>query len=174
MWSLSPPGLRLIRLEMLGASCEQHAMQETSARGGRVVGGRKLIFFSASRSMVGQPRSTSEWLSERVLWLSLLRFPLPLGLRLWRRREKDARAAYFPTLSLSGSSVVRVGLSSLFSGPHSTWSLCRRSRSRYSRRRIKSTVRFAKAQRDSALVQYERTIQTAFTEVSNALIAHQR
>jgi multidrug efflux system outer membrane protein len=30
------------------------------------------------------------------------------------------------------------------------------------------------AQRDSALVQYQRTIQTAFTEVSNALIAHQR
>jgi outer membrane protein TolC len=35
-------------------------------------------------------------------------------------------------------------------------------------------VRLAKAQRESALVQYERTIQTAFTEVSNALIAHQR
>jgi len=32
----------------------------------------------------------------------------------------------------------------------------------------------AKAQRDSALVQYQRTLQTAFTEVSNALIAHQR
>jgi multidrug efflux system outer membrane protein len=32
----------------------------------------------------------------------------------------------------------------------------------------------AQAQRDSALIQYQRTIQTAFTEVSNALIAHQR
>ncbi|MGH9645970.1 MAG: TolC family protein, partial [Bryobacteraceae bacterium] len=29
-------------------------------------------------------------------------------------------------------------------------------------------------QRDSAVIQYEKSIQTAFTEVSNALIAHQR
>jgi multidrug efflux system outer membrane protein len=40
--------------------------------------------------------------------------------------------------------------------------------------RIKSSVRLAKTQRESALVQYQGTIQTAFTEVSNALIAHQR
>ena len=40
--------------------------------------------------------------------------------------------------------------------------------------RIKSNVSLAKAERDRALIQYERTIQTAFTEVSNALIAHQR
>jgi multidrug efflux system outer membrane protein len=32
----------------------------------------------------------------------------------------------------------------------------------------------AEAQRDSSVVQYQKTIQTAFTEVSNALIAHQR
>jgi outer membrane protein, multidrug efflux system len=35
-------------------------------------------------------------------------------------------------------------------------------------------VRLAEAQRDSAVVQYQKAIQTAFTEVSNALIAHQR
>ena len=40
--------------------------------------------------------------------------------------------------------------------------------------RLRSNVRLAEAQRDSALVQYQKTIQTAFTEVSNALIAHQR
>jgi multidrug efflux system outer membrane protein len=32
----------------------------------------------------------------------------------------------------------------------------------------------AEAQRQSALIQYEKAIQTAFTEVSDALIAHQR
>jgi len=32
----------------------------------------------------------------------------------------------------------------------------------------------AEAQRDSAVVQYQKAIQTAFTEVSNALIAHRR
>ena len=35
-------------------------------------------------------------------------------------------------------------------------------------------MRLAEAQRDSAVVQYQKAIQTAFTEVSNALIAHQR
>ena len=40
--------------------------------------------------------------------------------------------------------------------------------------RIKSGVKFAEAQRERALIQYERTIQTAFTEVSDALISHQR
>jgi multidrug efflux system outer membrane protein len=40
--------------------------------------------------------------------------------------------------------------------------------------RLKSTVRLAEAQQQGALIQYEKTIQTAFSEVSNALIAHQR
>ncbi len=34
--------------------------------------------------------------------------------------------------------------------------------------------KLAEAQRESALIRYEQTIQTAFTEVSDALIAHQR
>jgi multidrug efflux system outer membrane protein len=66
-------------------------------------------------------------------------------------------------------------LSSLFSGPHSAWSFVPQvTQPIFTAGRIKSTVRLAKAQRESALVQYQRTIQTAFTEVSNALIAHQR
>ena len=40
--------------------------------------------------------------------------------------------------------------------------------------RLRSNVKLVEAQRESALIQYQRTIQTAFTEVSNALIAHQR
>jgi multidrug efflux system outer membrane protein len=40
--------------------------------------------------------------------------------------------------------------------------------------RLKSGVQYAQAERECALVQYEKAIQTAFTEVSNALIAHQR
>jgi len=38
---------------------------------------------------------------------------------------------------------------------------------------LKSGVRLTEAQREEALVQYEKTIQTAFLEVSNSLIAHQ-
>jgi multidrug efflux system outer membrane protein len=35
-------------------------------------------------------------------------------------------------------------------------------------------VKLAQAEREQALVQYEKTIQTAFTEVSDSPIAHQR
>jgi multidrug efflux system outer membrane protein len=86
------------------------------------------------------------------------------------------RAAYFPQLTLSGFLGGQSSqLSSLFSGPHSAWNFTPQiTQPIFTAGRIKSTVRLAKAQRDIALVQYERTIQTAFTEVSNALIAHQR
>jgi NodT family efflux transporter outer membrane factor (OMF) lipoprotein len=87
-----------------------------------------------------------------------------------------ARAAYFPQLSLSGAlGGQSTQLSSLFSGPASTWSLVPQiSQPIFTAGRLKSGVRLAQAQRDSALVQYEKTIQTAFAEVSNSLIAHQR
>ena len=39
---------------------------------------------------------------------------------------------------------------------------------------IESNVHLTEAERERALIRYERTIQTAFTEVSDALIAHQR
>jgi len=87
-----------------------------------------------------------------------------------------ARAAYFPQLTLSGSlGGASAQLSSLFSGPHSTWSLVPQlTQPIFTAGRIKSGVRLAEAERDHSLVQYERTIQTAFAEVSDALIAHQR
>jgi outer membrane protein, multidrug efflux system len=87
-----------------------------------------------------------------------------------------AKAAYFPQLSLSGFlGGQSTQLSSLFSGPHSTWSFVPQiSQPIFTAGRLKSNVRLAEAERDSALVQYEKTIQTAFGDVSNALIAHQR
>jgi len=87
-----------------------------------------------------------------------------------------ARAAYFPEISLSGSlGGQSTQLSNLFSGPSSAWSLIPQvTQPIFTAGRLKSNVRLAEAQRDQALIQYEKTIQTAFTEVSNALIAHQR
>jgi NodT family efflux transporter outer membrane factor (OMF) lipoprotein len=87
-----------------------------------------------------------------------------------------AKAAYFPQLSLSGLiGGQSTQLSSLFSGPHSAWSFVPQvTQPIFTAGRLRSNVRLAEAQRDSALVQYEKTIQVAFTEVSNALIAHQR
>jgi multidrug efflux system outer membrane protein len=87
-----------------------------------------------------------------------------------------ARAAYFPQLSLSGLlGGQSTQLSSLFSGAHSTWSLIPDvSQPIFTAGRLKSNVQLAQAERESALAQYEKTIQTAFSEVSNGLIAHQR
>jgi NodT family efflux transporter outer membrane factor (OMF) lipoprotein len=87
-----------------------------------------------------------------------------------------AKAAYFPQISLSGLLGGQSSqLSSLFSGPHSAWSFVPQiSQPIFTAGRLKSTVRLAEAQQQGALIQYEKTIQTAFTEVSNALIAHQR
>jgi multidrug efflux system outer membrane protein len=87
-----------------------------------------------------------------------------------------ARAAYFPQLGLSGLlGGQSTQLSSLFSGPHSAWSFVPQvTQPIFTAGRLRSNVRLAEAQKESAVVQYQNTIQTAFTEVSNALIAHQR
>ena len=87
-----------------------------------------------------------------------------------------AKAAYFPQISLSGLLGGQSSqLSTLFNGPHSAWSFVPQvSQPIFTAGRLKSGVKFAQAQRDSALIQYEKTIQTAFTDVSNALISHQR
>ena len=86
-----------------------------------------------------------------------------------------ARAAYFPQISISGFlGGQSTQLSSLFTGPHSAWNFVPQvTQPIFQAGRLGSTVKLARAQRESALAQYEKAIQTAFTEVSNALIAHQ-
>jgi multidrug efflux system outer membrane protein len=79
-------------------------------------------------------------------------------------------------LTLSGAlGGASTQLLSLFSNDHSTWTLQPQvTQPIFTAGRIKSGVKFAEAQRERALIRYEKTIQTAFTEVSDALIAHQR
>jgi outer membrane protein TolC len=61
------------------------------------------------------------------------------------------------------------------SGPNTIWGLVPQvTQPVFTAGRLKSSVRLAEAQREQALVQYEKTVQTAFSEVSNGLIAHQR
>ena len=87
-----------------------------------------------------------------------------------------AKAAYFPQISLTGFLGGQGNqLSSLFSGPSSVWSLAPQvAQPIFTAGRLKSNVKLTEALQQSALIQYEKTIQTAFSEVSNALIAHQR
>lgn len=87
-----------------------------------------------------------------------------------------AKAAYFPQLSVSGLlGGQSTELANLFSASRSVWSVIPQlSQPIFRAGGLKAATRLAEAQRDSALVQYQKAIQTAFTEVSNALIAHQR
>jgi outer membrane protein, multidrug efflux system len=87
-----------------------------------------------------------------------------------------AKAAYFPQISLSGFLGGQgTQLASLFSGPSSVWNFTPQvTQPIFTAGRLKSEVKLSQAQRDIALVQYEKTIQTAFTEVSDSLFAHQR
>jgi NodT family efflux transporter outer membrane factor (OMF) lipoprotein len=87
-----------------------------------------------------------------------------------------AKAAYFPEISLSGFlGGQSTQLASLFSGPHTAWNLVPQiTQPIFTAGRLRSGVRLAEAQQQEALIQYQKSIETAFTEVSNALIAHQR
>jgi multidrug efflux system outer membrane protein len=87
-----------------------------------------------------------------------------------------AKAAYFPQISLTGFLGGQGNqLSSLFSGPSRVWSLAPQvAQPIFTAGRLKSNVKLTEALQQSALIQYEKAIQTAFSEVSNALIAHQR
>ena len=87
-----------------------------------------------------------------------------------------AKAAYFPQLSLTGFlGGQSTQLSSLFSGTSGVWNFTPKvTQPIFTAGRIRSNVRLAEALRQSALIQYEKAIQAGFTEVSNALVAHQR
>jgi len=87
-----------------------------------------------------------------------------------------AKKAYFPTISLTGALGFQSNsLSNLFSGPSRAWSLIPQiTQPIFTAGRLKSNVNFQKAQRDYAIAQYQQTIQTAFGDVSNALVQYRR
>lgn len=87
-----------------------------------------------------------------------------------------AKAAYFPQISLSGFlGGQSTQLSSLFSAPSRVWTLTPQvTQPIFTAGRLRSNIKLTEAQRQSALIQYQKAIQTAFTDTSNALIAHQR
>src|SRR5213594_4306612 len=79
-----------------------------------------------------------------------------------------AKAAYFPRISLTGFLGFQSNqLSNLFTGPSGAWSFVPQiTQPIFTAGRLKSNVKFAKAQQEFALVQYQQMIQTAFREVS--------
>jgi multidrug efflux system outer membrane protein len=89
---------------------------------------------------------------------------------------KVARASYFPTITLTGFRGYQSDqLSNLFSVASRTWSFVPQlAQPIFTAGRIKSNVRFARADQELALADYDQTIQTAFREVSDALIAYRK
>jgi outer membrane protein, multidrug efflux system len=87
-----------------------------------------------------------------------------------------AKAAYFPRISLTGFLGFQSNqLSSLFTGPTKVWQFVPQvTQPIFTGGRIRSNVRLAQAQQQIALIQYERVIQTAFGEVSDALIQYRK
>jgi multidrug efflux system outer membrane protein len=87
-----------------------------------------------------------------------------------------AKAAYFPQISLTGAGGFRSSaLTRLFSGPAGLWSfVAGLAQPIFTGGRIRSGVRFAEAQEQEALLVYEQSIQQAFREVSDALVAYRK
>ena len=87
-----------------------------------------------------------------------------------------ARAAYFPQITLSGSAGLQsAALTNLFTGPSGTWNFgASLTEPIFTAGRIRSNVRLAEAQQQTALLFYQQTIQGAFRNVSDALIAYRK
>jgi outer membrane protein, multidrug efflux system len=87
-----------------------------------------------------------------------------------------ARAAYFPQISLTGSGGYQSSaLSNLFTGPAGIWSFGGSfAQPIFEGGRLRSNVRLAEAQHLETLLTYQQTIQGAFRDVSDALVAYRK
>jgi outer membrane protein, multidrug efflux system len=87
-----------------------------------------------------------------------------------------ARAQYFPSISLTGLfGSISAQFSNLFSGPARAWSYgAVASVPIFTGGGIAGQVQQAEAQQQQALLQYQKSIQIAFQEVSDSLIAHRK
>jgi multidrug efflux system outer membrane protein len=89
-------------------------------------------------------------------------------------RITEARAQYFPAVALTA----RLGsessdLSDLFSGPGAVWTIAGSVlQPIFNAGRIASQVEAATSQRDQAEMNYVRTVQSAFRDAHDALVAH--
>jgi multidrug efflux system outer membrane protein len=87
-----------------------------------------------------------------------------------------ARAAYFPTITLTGEfGFQSTALANLFTGARRFWTFIPQlTQPIFTAGRLGSQVELAEAQQRSALAQYEKAIQSAFRDVSDALIQYRK
>jgi multidrug efflux system outer membrane protein len=87
-----------------------------------------------------------------------------------------AKAAYFPNISLTGTGGYQSSaLSRLFAGPAGLWAFGASAlQPVFEGGRIRSRVQFAEARTEEATLVYQRTVQQAFRDVSDALVAYRK
>ncbi len=87
-----------------------------------------------------------------------------------------AKAAYFPDISLTGTGGYQsIPLSQLFAGQYGLWNFTGQlAQPLFAGGTLKSGVQLAQATQQEAELNYQRTIQQAFREVSDALVAYEK
>jgi multidrug efflux system outer membrane protein len=87
-----------------------------------------------------------------------------------------ARAAFFPQISLTATAGYEsAALTDLFTGPAGLWTMAASlSQPIFEGGRLKSNLRLSEAQREQMTLTYQQSIQGAFRDVSNALIAYRK
>jgi len=87
-----------------------------------------------------------------------------------------ARAAYFPQISLTATAGFQSSaLTSLFGGPAGLWNFGGALvQPIFTAGKLRSNVRLTEAQRQQFLLRYQQTIQGAFREVSDSLVAYSK
>jgi multidrug efflux system outer membrane protein len=87
-----------------------------------------------------------------------------------------ARAAYFPDIALTATAGYESpALTNLFTGPAGIWNMAASlTQPIFQGGRLKNNVRLAQAERDQMVLTYQQSIQGAFRDVSNALVAYRK
>jgi multidrug efflux system outer membrane protein len=87
-----------------------------------------------------------------------------------------ARAAYFPQISLTATAGYQSSaLTGLFSGPAGLWNFGGAlTQPIFTAGRLRSNVRLTEARQQEFLLRYEQTIQGAFREAADSLVAYRR
>ena len=87
-----------------------------------------------------------------------------------------AKAQYFPQISLTAAGGLQSSaLTKLFSGPSGLWTLGASAlQPVFEGGRIRNSIKVAEARTEQATLVYQRTVQEAFRDVSDALVAYRK
>ena len=87
-----------------------------------------------------------------------------------------AKAAYFPQITLTAlAGYQSTALTNLFTGPAGLWSFGGQlAQPLFTAGKIRSGVRLTEAQQQEAVLRYQQSIQQAFREVSDSLVAYRK